>query len=108
MVCILCFPVGLFWVEEYKRSWKLNDSKDMKIAILAITDKGKQAARMIQAQFPESVIIQGNQGVRKKIEFVWNDYDALICIMATGIVVRCIAHLCKSKFEDPAPLLQVC
>ena len=74
----------------------------MKIAILAITDKGKQAARMIQAQFPESVIIQGNQGVRKKIEFVWNDYDALICIMATGIVVRCIAHLCKSKFEDPA------
>ncbi|MCI5141596.1 MAG: cobalamin biosynthesis protein CbiG, partial [Candidatus Electrothrix sp. ATG1] len=32
----------------------------------------------------------------------WQDYDHLICIMATGIVVRSIAPLLQDKAVDPA------
>lgn len=33
---------------------------------------------------------------------LWSDYRALVCIMAAGIVVRCIAPLVRSKTQDPA------
>jgi cobalt-precorrin 5A hydrolase len=33
---------------------------------------------------------------------VWSDYQALVCVMATGIVVRTIAPLLRDKYRDPA------
>ncbi|MBM9537055.1 cobalt-precorrin 5A hydrolase [Desulfobulbus alkaliphilus] len=37
---------------------------------------------------------------------VWSQYQHIVCIMATGIVVRAIAPLLKDKYRDPA--LVVC
>lgn len=33
---------------------------------------------------------------------VWDHYQAIVCIMATGIVVRTIAPLLRDKYRDPA------
>ena len=41
-------------------------------------------------------------GLKKLIEKSWNKYDALIFVMATGIVIRQIKDLIRSKLEDPA------
>ncbi len=74
----------------------------MRIAILAITDQGKITASKIHSALPGSQLIVSSQGVKKSIEDAWHEYDSIICVMATGIVVRCIVKLCRSKFEDPA------
>lgn len=39
---------------------------------------------------------------QKTFEEVFGEYSQIICIMATGIVVRSLAPLLKSKFTDPA------
>jgi len=74
----------------------------MRIAILAITNQGKVTARKIHSVLPGSQIVVSSQGIRKCIEDAWYRYDGIICIMAAGIVVRCIGKLCRSKFDDPA------
>lgn len=33
---------------------------------------------------------------------IWPEYRAIVCIMATGIVVRTIAPLLRDKYQDPA------
>lgn len=55
---------------------------------------------------PESektFVIEGSLGTFMKQLF--EDYDYLICIMATGIVVRSIAPYVVSKFKDPAVIV---
>ena len=79
--------------------------KTMQIAILAITDQGKITARKIQSALPGSKIVNTSRGVKKSIEEIWHEYDGIICVMAAGIVVRCIAPLCRNKFDDPAILV---
>lgn len=74
----------------------------MRIAILAITDQGRFTANRIHAALPGSKLILSSRGVKKSIEESWHGYDGIICVMAAGIVVRCIAKLCQSKFDDPA------
>ena len=39
------------------------------------------------------------------IETAFSRYDALICVMATGIVVRMLAPYVESKLYDPAVLV---
>ena len=47
--------------------------------------------------------------VRKRlklfVEDIFDKYDYIVFIMATGIVIRTIAHLVTSKFSDPAILV---
>lgn len=74
----------------------------MRVAILAITDQGRLTANRIHSALPGSKLVSSSRGVKKSIEESWHDYDAIICVMAAGIVVRCIAKLCQSKFDDPA------
>lgn len=74
----------------------------MKIAILAITDQGMRTAEMIHASIEGTSLIVPDRGVKACITQLWEAYDCIICVMATGIVVRCIAELCSSKFQDPA------
>src|SRR6185369_14997252 len=40
--------------------------------------------------------------LKELVVTLWNEYDGLACIMATGIVVRMIAPLLESKEKDPA------
>ncbi len=72
-----------------------------KTVILAATRKGMALAGSIQAGLEGSEIYDYRSGVKKALEEVWHRYDGIICVMAAGIVVRCIAGLCRSKFNDP-------
>ncbi|MDR3539408.1 MAG: cobalt-precorrin 5A hydrolase [Desulfosporosinus sp.] len=93
----------------------------MKIALVALTDRGLATARRISAELPntvvrelfshEKVLIQNNnreQSFRRLSDIVpslWQEYSVLIFVMATGIVVRQIAALIESKDRDPAILV---
>ncbi len=85
-----------------------------KTAIIALTKGGNQLAQRLTTNLPESVILsnlstlptlsnlstKGN--IHNTLAQAWQKYDNLICIMATGIVVRGIAPLLQDKQVDPA------
>ncbi|SHI67817.1 cobalt-precorrin 5A hydrolase [Lutispora thermophila] len=92
----------------------------MKTAVIAITKKGIELAKRIGGSMKADVFVKndtfdkvvenGSPVPRKPLaadfknvmEKLFNDYEALICIMACGIVVRSIAPYLKSKQLDPA------
>jgi cobalt-precorrin 5A hydrolase len=89
----------------------------MRIAVIAITRNGAQLGRKLReglagAQLCVSARYAGQAGAQKQlfepadlktvIAALWSEVDALVMIMASGIVVRMIAPLLKSKETDPA------
>jgi cobalt-precorrin 5A hydrolase len=72
-----------------------------KTAILAATLSGLELARLLANKLPESELVDTAHGVRKALETAWRSHDSIICIMATGIAVRCVSGLCRSKYHDP-------
>ncbi|MHC1743810.1 MAG: cobalt-precorrin 5A hydrolase [Syntrophobacteraceae bacterium] len=94
---------------------KSDPSNDKPPAILAVTAHGVDLALRIQAGLQPSVcyvprrhrfaIAMGAvpfDRLAAVFPQVWRKHSALICIMATGIVVRLIAPLARHKTEDPA------
>ena len=93
--------------------------EDKKIAILSITNNGRELALRIKeimkdvdvffikkdTDYKNDEVIVVNQGLKEFIPQVFDKYDYLVFIMATGIVVRTIAPLIISKFSDPAILV---
>ncbi|MCI5196504.1 MAG: cobalamin biosynthesis protein CbiG [Candidatus Electrothrix sp. AW5] len=85
-----------------------------KTAIIALTKGGNQLAQRLTTHLPESVVLsnlstlpalstlstKGN--IHNTLAQAWQKHDNLICIMATGIVVRGIAPLLQDKQVDPA------
>lgn len=86
------------------------------IAIIAITGNGaKLGARLAeglpgselhlppkladQARYPCSIF---QECLKELMGRLWHETDGLVCIMATGIVVRMIAPLLEGKDRDPA------
>lgn len=99
-------------------------STEAKIAIVCITENGKNLAIKINEKLPDShvYIIKNKKNnltndntnssiflVEKKVsELVgdlFNQYQSILFIMATGIVVRTIAPYIVNKFSDPAILV---
>lgn len=80
----------------------------MKIAVLSVSDKGNVLAKTIESKLnddPTVISIKHfHKNIKNIIEDVFKDYDAIIAIMATGIVVRSIAPFITSKTSDPAVL----
>lgn len=89
----------------------------MRIAVIAITRNGAQLGLKLRdglagAHLYVSARYAGQAGSRKQlfepadlktvIAALWSEVDALVMIMASGIVVRMIAPLLKSKESDPA------
>jgi len=86
----------------------------VKLAILALTGRGTILARDLGRALPESEVHVPERFSRPSDRFVFNvplaelvtdlfpRVDGLICIMATGIVVRVIAPLLRGKDVDPA------
>jgi len=68
-------------------------------AIVYITDNGLSLARRLKTFSPDVEIVKFAPGVATEL---WPAHDALIFIMASGIVVRTIAPLLKDKKTDPA------
>ncbi len=85
------------------------------VAIVAITQNGTRLALRIQAKIEESICYVPSmhrfalamgavayERVGGILAEIWPKHSALICIMATGIVVRQIAPLLRHKTVDPA------
>jgi len=70
-----------------------------KTVIFYITNNGLKVARKIKNNFPEAELFKYDT---KLFADRWRISKNIICIMATGIVVRAIAPLIKDKKIDPA------
>jgi len=94
----------------------------MKIAAVALTRGGKVTAEKIQHLYPpgkvdlylpsklgsnpedsrESSIIYFQKPFKEVFGKLFKEYNALVCVMATGVVVRTVARYLQDKREDPA------
>jgi cobalt-precorrin 5A hydrolase len=81
----------------------------MKIAIITITQNSQDLAAELLENLIEDPTITGvdifHRNVKKTLQSVFHEYDCIIGIMATGIMVRNICGLLESKMEDPAVLV---
>lgn len=73
-----------------------------KIAILALTKGGAELADRLAGLLPGSHVFTCRGKLKTVLCKAWLDYNSLICIMATGIVVRTLAPLLTDKRKDPA------
>lgn len=80
----------------------------MKMAIISVSDKGKELALNLKEKLDsDSTIIKCDlyhKNVKKYFPILFYEYDAIVAIMASGILIRSIAPLIKSKITDPAVL----
>ena len=81
----------------------------MNIAILSVTHQGKQISDKIYENLVNNPLIinvtQYHKNVIQTVNNIFNKYDCIIGIMASGILVRSIAPHVTSKLSDPAVLL---
>ena len=80
----------------------------MKMAIISVSNKGKTLALKLKDRLDnDSTIIRCDlyhKNVKSYFPFLFYEYDAIIAIMASGILIRSIAPLVESKVTDPAVL----
>ncbi|WP_224959961.1 cobalt-precorrin 5A hydrolase [Geomonas subterranea] len=85
----------------------------MRVAIIAITANGAKLGATLKRGLPQGTLfvlekhattdaVPFSERVPALLARLWPDYDGLVCIMATGIVVRSIASLLQGKDRDPA------
>ena len=79
--------------------------KNIRIAIIAVTENGKNTAEKIASELENVDVFFQNRGIKELTGELFNKYECIIFISACGIAVRCIAPFLKSKFEDPAVLV---
>lgn len=77
----------------------------MKLALIAATDAGWILAEKLCRSLPDADVIKTVHGIRQTLESLWQTHDGLICIMATGIVVRSLNGLSHSKYSDPCVIV---
>ena len=77
----------------------LSMNTESKTAILYITNNGLTLAQRLTRLYPDVQVLRFKS---EAVPELWNDCRNLIFIMATGIVVRTIAPLIKTKKTDPA------
>ena len=80
----------------------------MKVAIVCVSEKGKNLAYGIKEKLDtDSTIIRADvfyKNVKKYLKIAFYEYDAIIAVMASGILIRSIAPYIESKTSDPAVL----
>lgn len=78
----------------------------MKIAIISVSKKGQELANILKTKLnKDSTIIKTDlyhKNIKKTFPLIFQEYDAIIAIMASGILIRSIAPLIQSKTQDPA------
>nr|WP_302595901.1 cobalt-precorrin 5A hydrolase [uncultured Cellulosilyticum sp.] len=90
-----------------------SDLNIKKIAFIAVTEKGKALAYELKQLIGSGEIyvskklagegsISFGESLKVEVGKLFKNYEALVFIMATGIVVRSIAPYIESKFTDPA------
>lgn len=79
--------------------------KNIRIAIIAVTEKGKNTAEKIASELENTDVFFQKRGIKELTGELFNKYECIIFVSACGIAVRCISQFLKSKFEDPAVLV---
>ena len=78
------------------------------MAIISVSDKGKTLALKLKDKLDDdSTVIRCDlyhKNVKNYFPVLFYEYDAIIAIMASGILIRSIAPLVESKVTDPAVL----
>lgn len=78
----------------------------MKVAIISVSSKGEELALKIKDKLDnDSTIIKADlyhKNVKKYLKIAFFEYDAIVAIMASGILIRSIAPYIQSKTTDPA------
>ena len=78
----------------------------MKIAIISVSHKGQKLAEELKSKLDsDSTVIKCDlyhKNVKNTFSILFNDYDAVIAIMALGILIRSVSPLIESKATDPA------
>lgn len=72
----------------------------MNTAYFYLTDEGGKLAHKLAASHPGD--IYNKENFKGNLQAGFSKYDSLVCIMATGIVVRILAPLIVHKTSDPA------
>ena len=72
----------------------------MNTAYFYLTDEGGRLAHKLAAAHPGD--IYNKENFKENLRAGFGRYDSLVCIMATGIVVRILAPLIVHKTSDPA------
>ncbi len=73
-----------------------------KTALLYLTSGGGRLAEKIVHALPGAEVISCRGRLQQCMERCWQEFDHLVCIMATGIVVRMIGPLLEDKRLDPS------
>ena len=80
----------------------------MKIAIISVSKKGFTLASVLKKKLDkDSTVIKCDiyhKNVKENFQKTFFSYDAIIAVMASGILIRSISPLIKSKTTDPAVL----
>ena len=71
----------------------------MNTAYFYLTGEGEQLAKKLAASHPGD--LYGKENFKENLRAGFAQYDYLVCIMATGIVVRILAPLIVHKTSDP-------
>ena len=71
----------------------------MNTAYFYLTDEGGKLAHKLAAAHPGD--IYNKENFKENLRAGFGRYDSLVCIMATGIVVRILAPLIVHKTSDP-------
>jgi cobalt-precorrin 5A hydrolase len=81
----------------------------MKIAIISITENGKNLAKKIFNVLKDDPTVikvdTFHKNVKPTLDNVFYSYSFVIGIMATGIMIRSICNLFRSKIDDPGVLI---
>lgn len=75
----------------------------MRIGLVAITAGGNKLAGELAGRLEGArhLAPPAGQKIAETLALAWTEFDALICIMAAGVVVRSIAPLLRDKRHDP-------
>jgi cobalt-precorrin 5A hydrolase len=80
----------------------------MKVAIISVSKKGYELSVKLKKLLDnDSTIIKCDiyhKDVKNTFNLLFYEYDSIIAIMASGILIRSISHLIESKTTDPAIL----
>ena len=78
----------------------------MKVAIISVSNNGQELAFDLKEKLDlDSTIIKCDlyhKNVKENLQILFYEYDAIVAIMASGILIRSIAPLIESKTTDPA------
>lgn len=73
----------------------------MKISVLSISSGGNRLAAKIAGALGGDLCDHAGKPVVEALRETFAATDAMVCIMAAGIVVRAIGPLCRDKHTDP-------